>query len=227
MPTDIKSAIVKDIHRLVANYLWQINAVRISIEQPFKLTSGNYSPIYLNCRLLISSVAFMNIFTAASKQLLEHHAVQFETIAGGETAGIPFAAFLAYAFNKPMIYVRKAAKEHGLGSRLEGILKPESQVLLVEDLITDAGSKLNFIQGIREGGGEVKDVLVVFDRLQGGKEALRAEGIELHALTDIEVTLSLATEEGLCTNEIIQSVRQYLDSPKDWHKLRGLEYNEQ
>ena len=151
--------------RLVALYLWHLGAVKVNVEKPFRLTSSNYSPIYINCRQLISSVSFMDLFAAASRQLLGQRGAEFDVIAGGETAGIPFAAFLARSFCRPMVYVRKAAKEHGTASRVEGSLESGGRVLLVEDLITDAGSKLSFIQGIQDAGGDVKDVLVVFDRL--------------------------------------------------------------
>ena len=100
------------------------------------------------------------------------------------------------------------------------------RVLLVEDLITDAGSKLSFVQGIRDAGADVKDVLVVFDRLQGGKEALGTVGIALHALTDMKVALSEAKCSGLLETNVIQSVQEYLDSPQQWHTQRGLKYDE-
>ncbi len=218
--------IASSMRHLVVLYLWYLGAVKIDVEEPFLITSGNHSPIYINCRQLISSVSFMDLFVLASSHILEQSHVEFDVIAGGETAGIPFASFLARTFSKPLIYVRKAMKGHGIASRVEGTLKSDSRVLLVEDLITDAGSKLSFIQGIIDAGGEIRDVLVVFDRLQGGKEALANSGVTLHALADINVALSQAKASGILHADVIESVQQYLDSTKKWHAERGLQYNE-
>ena len=206
----IAEQIVTQMRRLVALQLWQVGAVKVNLTEPFKLVSGNYSPIYVNCRQLISSAAFVDLFVAGARLICEHHAVEFDVVAGGETAGIPYAAFVARAFGRPMIYVRKAAKAHGVSSRIEGTLHPDSRVLLVEDLITDAGSKMSFVQAIRDAGAMVQDVLVVFDRLQGGKEALAQEGIRLHAVTDMDIALREAEAAGLLSADDLRSVREYL-----------------
>ena len=185
------------VRRVVALQLWQLGAVKVNLKEPFKLVSGNYSPIYINCRQLISAPAFADLFAAAARVICEQRGIAFDVVAGGETAGIPFAAFVARSFGRPMIYVRKETKAHGIASRIEGLLPPTANVLLVEDLITDAGSKLSFIDAIRQAGGVVKDVLVVFDRLQGGKNALGEQGIRLHAVTDMEMALSVAETDAL------------------------------
>lgn len=210
--------------RLVALYLWHLGAVKVNLDQPFRLASGNYSPIYINCRQLISSVSFMDLFAAASRQLLGQSGVEFEVIAGGETAGIPFAAFLARTFGKPMVYVRKAAKDHGLASLVEGVLNPGDSVLLTEDLITDAGSKVHFIEAIKCSGGTVPAVLVVFDRLQGGSETLASMNIRLLSVTDIQTALDVAESARVLEPSTISSVRTYLKSPRDWHAERHLPY---
>jgi len=226
MNQQIEHEITATTERLVALYLWRLGAVKVNKDEPFLLASDNYSPIYINIRQLISSVSFMDLFAAASRHLLAQSHVEFDVVAGGETAGIPFAAFLARAFGKPMIYVRKAAKGHGIPSRVEGTIESASRVLLVEDLITDAGSKLSFIQGIRDEGADVKDSLVVFDRLQGGKEALADAGIALHALTNLDTALSLAVASGFLQEDAIQAVQHYLRSPQQWHEERGLQFHE-
>jgi orotate phosphoribosyltransferase len=226
MSHQIEQEITATTERLVALYLWHLGAVKVNKDKPFVLTSENYSPIYFNVRQLISSVSFMDLFAAASRHVLAQSHVEFDVVAGGETAGIPFAAFLARAFGKPMVYVRKAAKGHGIPSRVEGTVEPASRVLLVEDLITDAGSKLSFIQGIRDEGADVKNVLVVFDRLQGGREALKDAGIALHALTNLDTALSLAAASGFLQEDEIQAVQHYLRSPQQWHEERGLQFHE-
>src|SRR5439155_18001337 len=111
--------------------------------------SGNYSPIYVNCRQVISSVVFADLFSAATRLLCATRQIQYEILAGGETAGIPLAAFLSRSFGVPMVYVRKEAKEHGIASKVEGGDVNGRTVLLVEDLITDAGSKIVFGNVVR------------------------------------------------------------------------------
>ena len=220
----LTNEILASVRRAVALQLWELGAVRVNVKKPFKLASGNYSPIYINCRRLISSPAFVDLFTAATRIVCETSKVEFGVIAGGETAGIPFAAFAGRAFGKPMIYVRKEVKSHGIASRIEGSLTPGARVLLVEDLITDAGSKLGFIEAIRQAGATVKDVIVVFDRLQGGQRALRKDGVTLHALTDMNMALSVGKESGTLPKEVENIVNSYLRNPREWHKSVGLPF---
>lgn len=211
---------------LVAQELWRVGAISVNSVQPFRLASGNYSPIYIDCRKLISSVVFADLFAASARIVLQRRQVDFDLVAGGETAGIPFAAFAARAFNKPMIYVRKSLKAHGLGNRIEGVLQAGNTVLLVEDLITDAGSKLSFLEAITDSGGIVRDVLVVFDRLQGGRAALETQNVRLLALTDIEIALAEGAESAIISAHDFEAVRAYLESPIGWHKTMGLPFQE-
>ncbi len=214
----------RGLRRLAALQLWQLEAVKLNLAQPFKLASGNFSPIYVNCRQLISVPAFADLFTAATRILGEARAIEFDVIAGGETAGIPFAAILAKGLGRPMIYVRKAAKDYGTASRIEGTSPRDARVLLVEDLITDAGSKLSFVEAIDAAGGRVTDVLVVFDRLQGGREALAAKHIRLHSLCDMDEALAVAGSAGLVSAADLDSVGRYLADPAAWHRERGLAF---
>jgi orotate phosphoribosyltransferase len=222
--SDLTKEILDSIRRVTALQLWQLGAVKVDLANPFKLTSGNYSPIYINCRHLISSPAFCDLFSAAARILCEADRVEFDVVAGGETAGIPFAAFLARGFGKPMVYVRKQAKSHGTESQIEGVLRPARRVLLVEDLITDAGSKQAFIAAIRRVGAVVEDAVVVFDRLQGGREALQKDGVRLHALSDMNIALSVGEEAGAVSSEATSVVRLYLKDPREWHKSMRLRF---
>jgi orotate phosphoribosyltransferase len=218
--------IVEGIRRVVSLQLWQLGAIKVNLTEPFRLVSGNYSPIYINCRLLISSPAFVNLFSAAARIICDHRNIDFDVVAGGETAGIPFAVFLAHSFGKPMVYVRKATKDHGISSRIEGVLQPGTRALLVEDLITDAGSKLSFIEAIREVQATVRDVLVVFDRLQGGKEALAQETIQLHAITDMNIALEAGHTAKQISSADLVSIQRYLHEPRQWHLERGLQFRD-
>lgn len=215
---------LRQIRTLVALQLLELHAIRINDHQPFRLVSGNHSPVYINCRQLISSPFFMDLYVAACRLLFATQDVTFNVIAGGETAGIPFAAFLAKSLGYPMVYVRKSQKAHGLDSRIEGVLGPAPRALLVEDLITDARSKLSFIEALQHAGAQVLDVVVVFDRLQGGREALHAAGLRLHALVDMNTALDVAASYHIAQDEELAAVRRYLESPERWHNERGLQF---
>jgi len=205
--------------------LWKSGAIRINLEKPFQLVSGNFSPIYVNCRQVISDPVLMGLFTAAARLIVSREAIPVDMLAGGVTAGVPFAAYLAQALNLPLVYVRKAVKGYGIANQVEGGTPQGKRVLLVEDLITDAGSKINFIEALRDADAMVQDVLVLYDRLQGGAAALKNLGIRLHALTDMDSALVSGEQAGLFPSEAFRSVREYLSDPKKWHEERGLEFS--
>ena len=208
--------VLSRLRQAVALLLWDYGAVRVRPEQPFRLASGKVSPIYVNCRRVISEPAFMDLFGAAARLLLERRRVAFDVLAGGETAGIPFAAYLASTLAKPMVYVRKKAKGYGLAGRLEGHLEPGRRVLLVEDLITDGGSKLGFLDALAEAGGGVRDALVLFDRQQGGGETLGERGVRLHAVADRGTTLAVGVAEGRLSAAERTVVEEYFRDPGAW-----------
>jgi len=209
---------------MAALMLWDIGAVKVNLDEPFRLVSGNYSPIYINCRLAISYPSVMKAFVASAGVILEHNRTTVDVVAGGETAGIPFAAFLASSLSCPLIYVRKATKDHGLSSLVEGHLPADSVVLLVEDLITDAGSKLHFIEAIRACGARVEDALVLLDREQGGEKSLSEHGVRLASITDMSTLLRVAESERILPNAGIESIHEYLRDPRTWHSKHNLTF---
>lgn len=221
---NIDKHVSKRTNELVALLLWDAEAIMVNLDEPFKLVSGNYSPIYVNCRRVISNPTFMCMFTAIAQLMLKQKGMQASAIAGGETAGIPFAAYLAGALSLPMVYVRKSKKGHGIASLVEGTLPKSAKVLLVEDLITDGRSKMGFIDALLDAGATVEEALVLFDRLQGGAEALKRRGVRLCKLTDMDTALSVAEVEKLLPNGHVEAVREYIKSPRDWHIKRGLSF---
>ncbi|MEM7357313.1 MAG: orotate phosphoribosyltransferase, partial [Acidobacteriota bacterium] len=225
-PADDRSAaaevaldpILSRLREAIAFYLWRLEAVRVSPDEPFRLASGNRSPIYVNCRRVISEPGFMQLWSAAALLICEGRGLEIDAIAGGETAGIPFAAYLAPTLARPMVYVRKKAKGYGIASRVEGHLDEGSRVLLVEDLITDGGSKVGFLEAIRAAGGEVHDALVLFDRQQGGSELLAGHGTRLHAVADRATTLAAGQAAGVLSAAASTTVEEYFADPAGWHR---------
>jgi orotate phosphoribosyltransferase len=212
------------IARATSLLLLETEAVQISLNKPFRLASGNFSPFYINCRKVISDPLAMDLFASFAHWTCQLERINFDVVAGGESAGIPFASFLAQRLAKPMIYVRKKSKDHGIASLVEGRLMPQSRVLLIEDLITDGKSKINFLKPIRDQGATIEDCLVIFDRGQGGPQLLSEHGIRLTSLTDIRKTLLCAELGNRLKRNEVQEIETYLTDVRVWHELRGLAF---
>ena len=218
--------ILSRMRQACALSLWEMGAIRVNAQQPFQLASGNYSPIYVNCRRAISDPDFMRLFSATASMILSRRASSFDCVAGGETAGIPYASHLAGMIAKPMVYVRKKSKGYGLGARVEGGSVDGKAVLLVEDLITDGGSKLSFLDAISEAGGKVTDVLVLFDRQQGGGDLLAERGVGLYAVTDRTTAFAVGVSADLIDDPTQISLDDYFRDPVSWHRQRGLSFSQ-
>jgi orotate phosphoribosyltransferase len=193
----------------IIGILWKIKAIEINTKNQFHLASGKKSPIYIDCRRMLSFPGEREIIVNAAVDTIR--GVGIDVLAGCETAGIPLASFLAQKMSLPMVYVRKEAKGHGRGKQIEGILSKGRRVLLCDDLITDGGSKKAFIDAIRKEGCKLEHCLVVFDREQGGKESLAEMGITLHALARLRPALEYGVKEGYIKKRDADIVMGYLE----------------
>lgn len=218
-PSHPLPAATSHLRRAAAAELWRLGAIRVSTDPPFTLASGQRSPLYVNGRQVIGDPGFVRLFVAAAGSVLEAAGARFDVVAGGETAGIPYAAFLAQALSRPMAYLRKQPKGYGMGQRVEGASLDGRRVLLVEDLITDGGSKLGFLDAIEEAGGTVTDALVFFDRQQGGAEVLQGRGVSLHSVTDLATALDAGEATGALAAEARAAVGAYLRDPAAWQPV--------
>ena len=154
---------IKNNKEKIANLLLSIGCVNIDFKKQFTLTSGKKSPVYVDCRKLISFPKERElIINEMSKQIKSKYKDSSTIIAGGETAGIPYSSFLCQKMKYPMIYIRKSPKGFGKGKLIEGEFKKNTQSILVEDMATDGGSKLHFIKALRQNKLKVKDIYVVF-----------------------------------------------------------------
>ena len=194
----------------MANMMLECGAVKVSVDQPFKLTSGKLSPVYFDCRRLISYPGAMTLITGLFQWYLDQENASIDIIAGGESAGIPFATRLSAAAGIPMVYVRKKSKSHGTSSSIEGSARTGSEALLVEDLITDGGSKMVFIHGLRNAGLNVHKCLVVLDREQGGAQILQEQGVILHALITAEKVLVSGLHSGVLKESDAQTALNFI-----------------
>ena len=186
------------ISKLTAKMLIEVEAVRFSSNEPFKFTSGWASPVYIDCRKLISYPRVRNTLMDFSASVITQHigCESIDSIAGGETAGIPFAAWIADRLMLPMQYVRKKPKGFGRNALIEGDFKDDSHILLVEDLTTDGNSKIKFCEALRKAGAKVDHTFVVFyyDIFPQTKITLDKIGLKMHSLATWWDVLKVAKE---------------------------------
>jgi orotate phosphoribosyltransferase len=211
--------------RTTARILLEIEAVHFRPDNPFILTSGRASPVYIDCRKIISFPRARRKVVDMAVETIER-GIGFEAldaVAGGETAGIPYAAWIAERLGLPMLYVRKKPKGFGRGAQIEGAMPEGCRTLLVEDLATDGGSKLNFIRAIRDGGGRIAHALVVFHYgiFPQSVESLAAEGVRLHGLATWWDVLAAAEETGALDAKGLSQVRAFLENPEGWSAAHG------
>lgn len=220
IPTSHPAA--EDIARITAKMLWEIEAVNFMDAAPFTLASGALSPVYVDCRKLISfpriRSTLMDFLTVTVMRQAGFEA--FTNVAGGETAGIPFAALVAERMGLPMTYVRKKPKGYGRNARIEGVMGPGDRVLLVEDLTTDGGSKLSFVDAIRDTGADCAHTAVLFyyGIFPDTPARLGAHGVTLHHLCTWWDVLEAAPDRHA---GVIDDVRAFLTDPEGWRAARA------
>ncbi|HWK15221.1 MAG TPA: orotate phosphoribosyltransferase [Rhizobiaceae bacterium] len=213
------------IAETVARMLWEIKAVHFRADEPYTFTSGLSSPVYIDCRKLISYPRIRSAIMdfAASTIFRSVGFEQFDAVAGGETAGIPFAAWLSDVMGLPMLYVRKKPKGFGRDAQIEGNLPEGARLLLVEDLTTDGGSKIKFAEAIEKAGAKVTDTFAVFyyDIFPDTPDRLAAAGMRLHYLCTWWDVLKVAREQKLFPAETLAEVESFLTDPLGWSAAHG------
>lgn len=220
---------MSEVSQKIAEMLLQSEAIQVYKEKPFVFVSGRISPVYIDCRKILSFPEEREYIVAQLARKAET-AVGLENIdvvAGGETAGIPYASFVAHLIKKPMIYIRKQPKGYGGTKQIEGILTAGQRVLLVEDLITDGLSKLRFNIGIRAAGAKMTHCLCVFDyasdRLNQheGKGNLAKNGIDLHVLTNWDDVLDTGLSKSYFSEDASKQIVDFLKDPENWGRKMG------
>lgn len=212
----------EEIARLTARMLLEIKAVDFNTDEPFTLASGLPSPSYVDCRKLISfpriRSTLMDFLTVTVMRNAGFEA--FDNIAGGETAGIPFGALVAERMALPMSYVRKKPKGYGRNARIEGAMSQGQRVLLVEDLTTDGGSKLSFVDAIRETGATCHDTAVIFyyDIFPETEKTLGDHGVALHHLCTWWDVLAEAKAQKAFSESTLAEVEKFLNDPRAWQE---------
>lgn len=215
----------KEMARLTARMLLEIKAVNFEVENPYKLASGLISPSYIDCREIISYPsargAMVDFLVATVQRNVGFEA--FDSVAGGETGGIPYGALMADRMGLPMQYVRKQPKGYGKGSQVEGVLKEGQRVLLAEDMTTDGGSKIKFVQAIRDAGGVCNHTALIFfyDIFPNTRENLAEHGITLHYLATWHDVLAEAKAGNYFDVKTLDEVEKFFADPLGWSLAHG------
>jgi len=206
---------LKDETVITAEILLDLKCINFSPKKQFKLTSGKKSPIYCDCRRLISFPKEMKTITnlAVKKIKSLNNLKKISNIAGGESAGIPFATLIASKLNLPMTYIRKEKKKFGKNSQIEGVIKPKENVILVEDLMTDGGSKLRFFQALENAKCDIKALFVIFNYGIIEKNfKFKKKKISLISLTNWSAVLKVARKKNIINEKDILIIYDFLRS---------------
>ena len=196
-----------------AKILLDIKSINISAKKPFKLTSGRLSPVYVDCRKIISHLKESRSIIDMGCKLLKKklNLKKIDYIAGGETAGIPYASWISEKLNKPMIYIRKKPKGFGKLSQIEGEIRNKSRVLLIEDLSTDGKSKINFCNAIKKAGGKIKDIFVIFNYDIYPDTIFKRNNLEIHFLTNWKFVIkNIKKKKKSLKNDEILEIEKFL-----------------
>ena len=207
----------------IAKILVDIKSVNFSFKNYFTLTSGLKSPVYVDCRKIISFTKERDFIIKKSIEYLKKEGINNDLIAGGETAGIPYAAFISQKLKKPMIYIRKKPKGFGINKQIEGEFKDNQSTLLVEDLATDGGSKVTFVNAIREASLIIKDIFVIFyyDIFDFKKSDLSKLDVKIHSLCTWKNIVTYLEKNNVYNESEIHSLKEFLNDPQGWRKKHG------
>jgi len=211
-----------NVAKKIAQISLEIGAIKFSPDQPFKWASGHQMPIYNDNRLLLGNSSHRALIAEGFQELLKKCTPKVEVIAGTATAGIPHATTLADLLGLPLIYVRSAAKSHGMGNRVEGLLKQNQQVLVIEDLISTGTSAASAVTAIRQAGGVVNHCLSIFSYgFPQAKEKFKSISCEIHSILVFSELLQLAQAAQNLSQNDIETLRSWQEAPFKWAENKG------
>ena len=207
---------MENLERIVARNLLKIKAVFLRPNDPFTWASGIKSPIYCDNRLTLSYVETRKVVEEGLAEIIRKHFPTCEVVMGTSTAGIPHAAYVSEILNLPMGYVRGGAKDHGRGNQIEGVVPVGKNVVVIEDLISTAGSSIEVVNILREAGCNVLGIASIFTyNLKKGTERLQAANVINHSLSNFEVLAQVAAEENYIAKEDFAKVIKFQSNPSD------------
>ena len=206
----------------VAKELLRIKAVFLRPNEPFTWASGIKSPIYCDNRLILTDPDARKVVEEAIASTVKEKFPETEVLMGTSTAGIAHAAIAGWLLNLPMGYVRGGNKDHGRGNRIEGRLDKGNKVVVIEDLISTAGSCIEVVDALREAGADVLGVVSIFTYgMEKGKERLKEAGVTNYSLTNFNTLCKVAVEEGYITENEEEKLKVFMSNPNDpsWQSI--------
>ena len=205
-----------NIEQTVARDLLSIQAVFFRPEQPFTWASGIKSPVYCDNRLILTAPAVRDRVEQAIADTVKKEYPDCEVLMGTSTAGIAHAAIAGHILGLPMGYVRSGAKDHGRNNQIEGRLAKGPKVVVVEDLISTAGSVLEVVDVLRQAGAEVLGVVSIFTYgMQKGLDRLAQAHVKNVSLTSFDAVAQAAAEENYIKPEDVQRLIDFRNDPSD------------
>lgn len=200
----------------IARDLLSIGAVFLRPEQPFTWASGIQSPIYCDNRLILTAPEVRDRVENGLAECIRTCYPDCQTLMGTSTAGIAHAALAAQILNLPMGYVRGENKSHGRTNRIEGRLEPGTRTVVVEDLISTAGSAVETVEALREAGAQVLGIVSIFTYgMQRGLERLAAAGTVNHSLSNLDALLEVAVEQQYIAPQWKERILRFRNDPSD------------
>jgi len=204
------------MEKKIAKDLLSIGAVFLRPEQPFTWASGIKSPIYCDNRLTLTAPEVRNNVEEGLAELIRKHYPEVEVLMGTSTAGIAHAAITATILNLPMGYVRSGSKDHGRGNQIEGKLEKGQKVVVVEDLISTAGSCIEVVEALRNAGADVLGIVSIFTYgMQKGLDRLAAAEAKNYSLSNLDALVEVAAEEGYIKSEDKERILKFRSNPSD------------
>ena len=213
-----------NLEQTVARDLLSIEAVFLRPDEPFTWASGIKSPIYCDNRLTLTAPAVRTEIEKGLCEIIRQYYPDCEVLMGTSTAGIAHAAICGHLMELPMGYVRSGSKDHGRQNRIEGKLEPGQKAVVVEDLISTAGSCVEVVEALREAGAEVLGIVSIFTYgMKKGLDRLAAAGVENHSLSNLDAVCEVAAREGYIKESDIARLKAFRDNPSDesWIQERG------
>jgi orotate phosphoribosyltransferase len=207
----------KEIANTLAEYLLQINAIKLNLHTPFTWASGWKSPIYCDNRLTLSYPLCRTYIKEGFAALIHDHFENVNCIAGVATAGIPHGALVADAVQKPFSYVRSAPKAHGLTNKIEGKISKGDRVVVVEDLISTGKSSLEVVDALRDAGAEVIGMIAIFTYgFPVAEEAFKAANCPYYTLSNYNTLIQLAVAQQKIEANQLATLQSWRENPADW-----------
>ena len=208
---------MENVQKLIAKDLLSIGAVFLRPEEPFTWASGIKSPIYCDNRLTLTAPKVRDDVENALAEVVKSEYPECEVLMGTSTAGIAHAAITGHILNMPMGYVRSGAKDHGRNNRIEGKLEKGQKVVVIEDLISTGGSAIEVVEALREAGAEVLGIASIFN----GLDRLAAANVKNISLTNFDVIVEVASEEGYIAKDAVAKLMAFRNNPDDESWIGG------